>query len=290
MSLTLDIQEKQVAIYGGGETKNVSLQPRYKFNFQLRIDMDSTELSGINSQIYEKVKSVSISDLTFDTIVANQYNIKRVIQKRINYGLTNIAFYDTYDNSFKRILSSYYSNYYDKNGFNSVNDTGLSSGTITGNFDTGIGYKLTDKRNFIKKITIIQYAGNNQNNYNIVLVNPKITNVVMEALDYSESALSLFNVSFQPEYVSYNPAPDAQTQGPQTPPSPTGFEGRSRGDTRIFTQNDETVTNPVGSYVLPSESRRGFAEDALRNFNSDTTRDGSPFADQTSPPVVSRPR
>jgi hypothetical protein len=289
MSLTQ--QEKQIAIYGGGNTNNVSLLPRYKFNFRLTI----------LSKVFDRVKSVNISDIGFETQIANQYNIKRVIQKKVNYGVTNIAFYDTYDNEFKKILTDYYKNYYDNGGFESIDDPGLKSEVITENFRTNIGYNTnnsTNSRYFFNEIKITQTGYNtNVATYDIKLKNCLITNVNIETFDYSDSSPSLFNITFQPEYVSYQPIGrgidiplEEQLAASQSIPSlslpQSRIPERTRQGTLKLQDDSPVIRDRTGRAPIPPDlGYRGAIFDGDSDFNMNTTTGSPPSAQQTTPPL-----
>lgn len=183
--------------YGTMEQGTLDLAPRSRFNFRLEI------ITANDSFLFERIKSVNLPNITFDTQIANQYNQKRVIQSKINYGQCTVTFYDTYDNDFvNNIQKPYISNYY-HNGKGISNSEQLYLPSVIGGFNNGEkGYTLTSPNNryFIDKI-LIEILGPGDFVRFYVMKNCMITDINGDNLDYSDSNPVEITATFQPEYI-----------------------------------------------------------------------------------------
>lgn len=178
--------------------------PRSRFNFQVWIET-TDEL-----QLYERIKNVTIPDISYDTRIVNQYNVKRSIQTRMNYGTSTITFYHTYDdpetgedgNFLTKLIYPYASNYYNRDG--GINKVNIEYGksTIQDTFDPALGYSLTSNsdRYFVENV-IIRLLGPKSESTDYRLRNCIITNITGDTLSYSDSQPIEVSVTFQPERV-----------------------------------------------------------------------------------------
>lgn len=184
--------------------------PRSRFNFQVTIETIDKEY------VFERIKSATIPDISYDTEIVNQYNVKRAIQSRINYGPSTITFYHTYDdydygdekgNFLNKIIYPYNVNYYNNSGGIQKRDTGYINSVISDTFDPNLGYDLTNNgdRYFIKKIRI-NLLGPKNLSTRYTLTNCIITDINGDNLAYSDSQPVEVSVTFQPERVDiFNP-------------------------------------------------------------------------------------
>ena len=90
------------------DNSNGELLPRNKFNFSIILESNIND--KISNTIFYRVLNATLPGFSFDTDILNQYNKKRVIQKRINYDPVTISFLDTHDNLFHDILKRLYKN------------------------------------------------------------------------------------------------------------------------------------------------------------------------------------
>ena len=174
--------------------------PRQRFNFKVEITVAGTA----SPIVFERIQDVQIPGYQFDTQIVNQYNKKRVVQTKLNYGPTTINFYDTFDNKFHNILRKYMKNYYNT-------DTGIDTPTTAedsssvlvdeGAFKTNMGFNPTGSRYFIDAIKITQLGMATETRVT-TLKNCMITSVSGDTLSYSDSTSVIWNVTFQPESVS----------------------------------------------------------------------------------------
>ena len=78
------------------------LVPRQKFNFTLVLDrFDQASIR------FHRVSNVTAASYSFDTMVMNQYNKKRVVQTKLNYDPISVSFYDTFDNEWHNLCLLY---------------------------------------------------------------------------------------------------------------------------------------------------------------------------------------
>ena len=195
-------------IYGsmlstGENNSPVMLQvPRFKFDFTLKMFLNNLT----QPLLCERVRTVQLPDVSFDTQIANQYNVKRVVQTKMNIGTATVVFYDTLDSEFFiRVVEPYIANYYNSGqgiGFNTGDTATNTNSVINESFRTRQGFTPTNSQNryFIPKINVYQWkpgiAGKQTD-----MINCMITNIQYDILDYSTSELCQFTVTFQPERV-----------------------------------------------------------------------------------------
>ena len=170
------------------------LVPRQKFNFTLILGMLDEAIQ------FTRVSNVTVPGYNFDTIIANQYNKKRVVQTKLNYDPITVNFYDTFDSQFHNIMRRYIAHYY--NGGQGIESRTTLEGTetINASFITDLGYTPTADRYFFPRVGIVMngLAGQHRE---ISLVNPMITDVRGDTLDYSDSNPVMYTVTFQPESI-----------------------------------------------------------------------------------------
>lgn len=169
--------------------------PRQKFNFTLILDRAET-----GSTVFTKVSSVTAPSYSADTTIMNQYNKKRVVQTRLNYDPITVSFYDTFDNEWHDTMKSYLSHYYN-NGAGIATRTALEgSSVVTPVFETDLGFTPNAIRYFFPRIRIIQNGYRNEYR-ETTLINPIITNMQGDTLDYSDSNPTMYTITFQPESI-----------------------------------------------------------------------------------------
>jgi hypothetical protein len=174
--------------------------PRLKYNFTLLLDLynDST-------REFQRVSSASAASYSVDSTIMNQYNHKRVVQTRLNYDPITVSFYDTYDNQWHALMQSYLGHYFNQGkGISLTPNEGNS--TVVPNFETNFGFTPNAIRNFFPQIRIIQNGYRDQYR-NTVLVNPIITSIQGDTLDYSDSQPVKYTVTFQPESIQVEDVP-----------------------------------------------------------------------------------
>jgi hypothetical protein len=169
------------------------LVPRQKYNFTLlmaRADGPTIE--------FTRVSSVTAPGYSIDTQLMNQYNKKRVVQTRLNYDPITVTFYDTYDNEWHTLMRTYLSHYF--NGGEGIEQITEGNSTIDDDFKTVMGFTPNADRYFFPQITIVQ-NGYREQSRETILINPHITNIQGDTLDYSDSNPTMYTVTFQPESI-----------------------------------------------------------------------------------------
>ena len=198
----ISFSDKVYGNLGTASTNEVMAKvPRFKFNFLLQIQL-ADQPSMID---FERVRSVTIPDISFDTKIVNQYNIKRVVQTKMNYGTCSVVFYDTYDSDFlQKIALPYTRNYYNNGqGTGIISDASarqvsVEADTFSGNI--GLTPTSLENRYFIPEIRIKKVGPTLYNSFHI-MKNCLITNIAGDTLDYGDSQPVQFTVTFQPERV-----------------------------------------------------------------------------------------
>ena len=240
-------------------TNGYQNSPRYKFLFHVyfNINTDIPKIREIfptseNSTIGLLVKTIDLPRYEIDVEVLNQYNRKRLIQKRINYQPVSVAFHDDGGDLIRRLWYNYYSYYYkdpsqkylnvnNTNGTIGPTQTQSNGGTYTardiyaasrvvndwgyigeGYFDSTSGGAGTNsdsgKPPFFRDITI--YGLNQHQWVSYVLINPMISEWRHDTYDYSQdSGVMENNMTLNYETVKYyegavgGSRPDTNVQG-----------------------------------------------------------------------------
>lgn len=134
-------------------TNSYELKPRFKFLFHVSFTINTAEIPYLkgafgNSDIQELsliVKTVDLPKYTIDTEVMNQYNRKRLIQKRINYLPVTVKFHDDSGDNARRLWYYYYTYYYkDATQPYLTPDVTNGSAGASANRQAGFGYNAAD--------------------------------------------------------------------------------------------------------------------------------------------------
>lgn len=219
-------------------TNGYANAPRFKFLFHVYFNINTQEIPSIGplfndnetSTIGILVKTIDLPKFKFDTETLNQYNRKRVVQKKIEYQPVNITMHDDQNDLIRRMWYSYYSYYYKdpSQKYQSISNsegTNGNSATLSNGFsynsrdiysnsrqvnDWGfVGESYNDGTNnpggkpaFFKDITIF---GMNQHKYaSYVLINPIITDWDHDTYDYSQGDGAMENrMTINYETVKY---------------------------------------------------------------------------------------
>lgn len=183
-------------LYGQTATKNdtMDLLPRLKWAFKVSIThKNPAALSGLITTDFDRIASVSMPSYNVKSNTLNQYNKKRVVQTGIDYAPITMIVYDDRSATFEKFLKDY-SNYYYAGSMNYGN-----TWTDFNNAPTGL--KLQEEHNYIKTFTIERE--NSKTDKNIInIYNPILTNIDTDNLDYSDSGLIQYRLTFM--YEGYN--------------------------------------------------------------------------------------
>lgn len=214
--------------------------PRLKFLFHvyLRVNLQVPALNQIytaneSAVLGLLVKSVDLPRYQIDVEVLNQYNRKRLVQKKINYQPVTLTFHDDGGDAIRQLWYNYYAYYY-KDANQPYQGTPTTNGAmgVNSTLTQGFGYNANDiysdkrvggvndwgyigesyndatagspsgKPRFFTDISIF---GFNQHKYvNYVLINPLITEWQHDTYDYSQSGGTMENrMTIQYETVKY---------------------------------------------------------------------------------------
>ena len=211
-------------------TNAYELKPRYKFLFHVSFTLNVTEIPFLNAAFSPEdrtmlsltVKTIDLPKFQVDVETLNQYNRKRIIQKKINYDPINVTFHDT-SNDLNRRLCYYYMSYYYKdptqkylepnnnngtNGESSLrqagfgyNDRDIYDSQRIGNvndwgyigeaYNDGNTTGTTGKPPFFRDIRI--YGMDQRKFAEYVLINPLITSWAGDTYNYSEGGGTMEN-------------------------------------------------------------------------------------------------
>ena len=228
--------------------------PRTKFLFHVYFNLNTTQIPQLGnifstpdtSTIGLLVKTIDLPKYKLDVDVLNQYNRKRLVQKKINYEPINLKFHDDSGDLIRTMWYNYYAYYYkDPNqsyrGQSATNGSIGASQTLTTGFDYNgrdiysnnrlvndwgyIGESYYDGTNapsgkppFFKDISI--YGFNQHKFVEYVLINPLISQWDHDTYDYSQDNGVMENsVTLQYETVKYytgaigGDRPDTNVQG-----------------------------------------------------------------------------
>ena len=211
-------------------TNAYELKPRYKFLFHVSFTLNVEEIPFLSSAFPPEdrsmlsltVKTIDLPKFSIDVETLNQYNRKRIIQKKLNYEPVNVTFHDT-SNDLNRRLWYYYMSYYYKdptqrylnpnpnngsNGTSSLrqagfgyNDRDIYDSQRIGNvndwgyigeaYNDGNSAGTTGKPPFFRDIRI--YGMDQRKFAEYVLINPLITSWGGDQYNYSEGAGTMQN-------------------------------------------------------------------------------------------------
>ena len=234
-------------------TDGYSNSPRFKYLFHVYFNLN-TDIPGLRdafsvgeqSTIGLLVKSIELPKFTLDTEVLNQYNRKRIIQKKITYDPVSVTFHDDGGDLIRNLWFNYYSYYYkdpsqkygsvpNTNGNNGPSAT-VSNGSNYTTRDIYANNRLvndwgyigenyfdgTDSVNgkpaFFRDITV--YGFNQHKWVSYVLINPLITTWSHDRYEYSQDTGIMENqMQISYELVKYyrgaigGSRPDTNVQG-----------------------------------------------------------------------------
>ena len=101
-------------------TNGYELAPRNKFLFHVYFNINTSQIPTLaavfpedsKSSLSLLVKTIQLPSFSIDTETLNQYNRKRVIQKKINYQPVQVEFHDDGGDLSRNMWYNYYSYYY----------------------------------------------------------------------------------------------------------------------------------------------------------------------------------
>jgi hypothetical protein len=246
-------------------TNAYELKPRFKFLFHVSFTLNVQEIPALRGAMGNDditnlsyiVKTVDLPKYNIDTETLNQYNRKRVIQKKINYEPVSITFHDDGGDVSRNMWYNYMSYYY-KDPTQQYLAPNVTNGSIgpDANRQAGFGYNSRDiyannrqvndwgyigeafsdgtssesgKPPFFRDIRI--YGMDQHKFAEYVLINPVISNWSHDQYDYAQGAGIMQNsMTIAYETVKYySGAVGKPTQGGD--PNVQGFADGTHYDT-----------------------------------------------------------
>jgi hypothetical protein len=246
-------------------TNAYELKPRYKFLFHVSFTLNVEQIPALrgvlsNDEIKNLsyvVKTVDLPKYTVDQETLNQYNRKRVIQKKINYDPVTLTFHDDGGDNVRNLWYNYMAYYY-KDATQQYLAPNITNGSMgpSANRTTGFGYNSRDIYNNQQQVNDWGYIGEAYNDgtadvsgkppffrdiriYGMdqhkfaeyVLINPIISSWAHDQYDYAQSAGIMQNsMTIAYETVKYySGALGQQQQGGD--PNVQGFADAAHYDT-----------------------------------------------------------
>jgi hypothetical protein len=232
------------------------LAPRNKFLFHVYFNINSSQIEPLQSVFSASdrsaigllVKNIQLPNFSIETETLNQYNRKRIVQKKINYMPVRVEFHDDSGDIVRNMWYNYFSYYYKDptqqynsapatNGsmgplstqpgfsYNSrdiyaanrpVNDWGFIGESYSQGRNGITGEESSGKPAFFRDITV--YGLNQHKFAQYTLINPIIKEWQHDTYDYSQGNGTMSNtVTIEYETVKYY----------------TGAIGDSRPDTNV---------------------------------------------------------
>lgn len=137
---------------------------------------DKFLLNRLSFELSKFVKSIDKPSIDFEVKEYNEYNRKRLVYDKINYGPMKISFYDVKDNPVEQFFFAYLKLI--NNNFLCKNYLNYNKKIITNNFDTDItdwGFDTDSNFRLIDKISIVEYYMDKMMVYTVE--NPVIQNI-----------------------------------------------------------------------------------------------------------------
>lgn len=197
------------------------LTPRSKFMFYVRFEIDKAAIRApqfTNEHQQEAgllVKSADLPKFSFDSVVKNQYNRKKIVYKQINYEPVTLSLHDDSAGIVNALWAIYYGYYIgDRLNPNAAYNENKYRPTKTplDNFRYGMDNDITAP--FFKSVTI--YTMSRRRFLGYTLINPRIKSWNHGNADYSASEFMESQMTLEYEAVRYS-------AGTVTYNNPAGF-------------------------------------------------------------------
>lgn len=187
---------------GGSSFSSV---PKSKFTYYVRFHRAvGNATTAWDQNLGLVVKSLDKPKVSFDTETLNQYNKKRIIQKKAEFGSMNMRLHDTIDNRVLQMFNDYY-NFYYADRQNTDDDAWFYDVTLDEFINTGSwGFVPPggepNQSYFFSKIEVIQFYNGIYDQFD--LIHPKISSFDPDDLDYSNGETpSEVQLSFEYEGI-----------------------------------------------------------------------------------------
>jgi len=180
--------------------------PYTGFNFHVSLSFNNLlgRFRGIETKdISVLVKSTDLPETQFETETLNQYNRKRIINKRVVYQPIKLEFHDDIANNIRNMWIAY-NQHYNADSNHSINST-WNIDDVYANYSLNRRYGLDNGNSlpFINKIEIFS-MGNGEYS-KMLLVNPVINSAQFSDHEYSDSAKTMsMSLTIEYENVIYS--------------------------------------------------------------------------------------
>lgn len=238
---------------------DLRLAPKAKYLYHVFFTINRNAISTVNSGYLDKhqneinmlVKSVDLPKFNLQVETLNQYNRRKNVQVKIEYGPINVKFHDDNAGISRQLWESYY-NYYYADSSTARNPRAYKRTAMLGSGNQGPAYGLDNnyREHFFDDITIFQIDKKRWNSYR--LVNPMIQNWSHDVLDSSSSQPAEQTMTLIYESVEYNSGSASQgnpkgfgIEHYDTTPSPYSLGSASRISGAI--QGAASVFGAIGS-------------------------------------------
>lgn len=162
---------------------------------------DKFLLNRLSFELSKFVKSIDKPSIDFEVKEYNEYNRKRLVYDKINYGPMKISFYDVKDNPVEQFFFAYLKLI--NNNFLCKNYLNYNKKIITNNFDTDItdwGFDTDSNFRLIDKISIVEYYMDKIMVYTVE--NPVIQNINFGTNKVGSFNANEINVTFKYEGIT----------------------------------------------------------------------------------------
>ena len=180
--------------------------PYTGFNFHVSLSFNNLlgRLRGIETKdISVLVKSTDLPETQFETETLNQYNRKRIINKRVVYQPIKLEFHDDIANNIRNMWIAY-NQHYNADSNHSINST-WNIDDVYANYSLNRRYGLDNGNSlpFINKIEI--FSMGNSEYSKMLLVNPVINSAQFSDHEYSDAAKTMsMSLTIEYENIIYS--------------------------------------------------------------------------------------
>jgi hypothetical protein len=185
------------------------LSPRTKFNYYVRFEIDKTAHKAPSftarhgDEVGMLVKTADLPKYSFDSVVKNQYNRKRIIYKNINYEPVNITLHDDAAGIINALWAIYYGYYIADRQVpvSAYNDNKYRpTKTPLDNFRYGMDNNISV--GFFKSVSI--YTMSRKRFLGYTLINPRIKAWNHGSVDYAANETLESTMTLEYEAVKYS--------------------------------------------------------------------------------------
>lgn len=158
------------------------------------------------------VKSTDLPGVKFETETLNQYNRKRIVNKKVTYEPIKLTFHDDVANTIRNMWIAYNQHYSADSRYTAENTWALDD--VYQNYGINRPYGLDSGNTipFISKIEI--YSMGNQEYSKMLLVNPVINTADFDNHDYSDGTkIMALNLNIEYENIIYSTGTTDQIPG-----------------------------------------------------------------------------